>query len=385
MRVPDLGDNIDKGNVVGVLVAVGDTIEQNQGVLELETDKATVEVPAASGGVVKEIFVHEGDKIGAGGLVLVVETTAAVVAPSTPAPVASPEPVEPVVSAAPVEPPPPPKPVAAPASASVNVSAVVASVRQEGLPLRHDRAMIPAAPNVRRIARELGVDITEVEGTGPAGRVSLDDVKRHAYRLLRALRAGLPLGEPAAAPRRSPSARFWSVGAGEPHAHERHSAGHRRQMEVAWSNIPHVTQFDKADITELEQLRQRFAPKWKPPDQTARHRHFAESGGRGAERVSPILRSIDMAKEELIYKNYYHLVRGGGYPARPAGAGDPHVDQKNILELAVELGELAVKARDRKLTPARCRAASFPSPTWAALAAPTSPPLSTRRKWRFWG
>jgi pyruvate dehydrogenase E2 component (dihydrolipoamide acetyltransferase) len=363
LRIPDLGDNIDTGNVVGVLVSVGDTIEIDQGILELETDKATVEVPATVGGVVKEIHVQEGDKIGAGGLVLVVETTTTAAAPSTPAaaPVpAAPAPPDAAAPPAAASSAAPTSPAVTPSSASVNVPAVMASVESDGLPLRTDRIMVAAAPNVRRIARELGVNISEVEGAGPGGRILMDDVKRHAFRMLRALRAGLPLGETTARPAAPPLPDFGKWGQVERQPMSGIRKATARHMEVAWSNIPHVTQFDKADITELEQLRHRFGPKVEAAGAKLTITAILLKVVAGALKEFPqFCASIDMGKEEIVYKKYYHV---GVAVDTPRGLLVPvirEVDQKNILDLAVELGQLAEKARDRKLAPAEMQGGVF--------------------------
>lgn len=352
-RIPELGENIEAGDVVSVLVSAGDSIKEGQGVLELETDKATLEVPLDVSGVVKEVHISEGEKASVGQLILTVETSAA------PKPAAkeaeSPPPAEP-------EPEPEPEAEPAPAPPSQPEPSPVSSVRGEpteklshltyqkiGLPIRHDRTMIPAAPNVRRIARELGVDIAEVGGSGPNGRISMDDVKRHAYRLLRAVRAGLPVGTAAARPSQPlPDFTKWGEVERQPMSNIRKATA--RQMEVAWSNIPHVTQFDRADITELEQLRKRFGQR------------VEEAGARltitaillkvvvsALKEFPQFNASLDLENDEIVYKNYYHV---GVAVDTERGLLVPvirDVDRKNIIELAIELNDVAEKARDRKL------------------------------------
>ncbi len=359
--MPDLGENVAGGNVVSILVAVGETIAAGQGVVELETDKATVEVPSNLDGVVKEIHLKAGDKAKVGQLLLTVETShspAPAVAPATQPepelkPESKPEPVPPVepLRSQPLPEPPLPSELAGLQSLSYKTL---------GLPIRSDRTLIPAAPNVRRIARELGVNITEVTGTGPNGYILMDDVKRHAYRLLRALRAGAALDGGNGRPTPPPLPDFgkWGEIDRQPMSNIRRATA--RQMEVAWSNIPHVTQFDKADITDLEQLRQRFGQKVEAAGAKLTITAILLKVVASALKEFPQFNaSLDMSKEEIIYKKFYHI---GVAVDTERGLLVPvirNVDQKNILELAVELGEIAVKARDRKLKPEDMQGGTF--------------------------
>lgn len=329
-NLPELGENIEAGDVVRVLVAVGDRVEANQPVLELETDKATIEVPVDVAGLVKAIHVSQGDRAAVGQLVLTLETVGAPEAKPAPATAA---------------------PEAAPARKSTPVVAAELPEAEEW-PVSHAiaselapdpaRSRVPAAPNLRRLAREIGVDIAEVAGSGPSGRITMDDVKQEARQRLLAAAPGVA-AEPL------PDFAAWGDIRREPMSNiRRKTAAHLSQ---AWAAIPHVTQFDQADIQELEQLRQRFA-------------HKAEAAG-GKLTVTAILvkvvaaalkafpkfnASIDMANQEIIYKNFYHI---GIAVDTERGLLVPvirDVDRKNILELAVELTELSEKARNRKLS-----------------------------------
>jgi pyruvate dehydrogenase E2 component (dihydrolipoamide acetyltransferase) len=346
-RLPDLGENVRSGNVVSVLVAVGDVISQDQGVLELETDKATVEVPSSVNGTVKEIHVKEGDTVEVDQPVLTVEANIAArdqLAPEE----------RPYLEDTP----------------EVTRRAIKEESRQErpkvetqapprrevpSLMPRDSHAVVAAAPNVRRLAREIGVDITQVRGTGPEGRISIDDVKRYA-------REGV--AQPAAKPAVQASAvtlpDFSKWGQIETEAMSGIRRATAQQMNLAWSSIPHVTQFDKADIGELEQLRQRFAKK------------VEEAGGKltltaillkvvaaGLKQFPKFNASIDLAREEIIYKKYYHI---GVAVDTERGLLVPvirDVDRKNIQELALELGEVAEKARSRKLKPEDMQGGTF--------------------------
>ncbi len=338
-KLPDLGENIESGSVVSVLVAPGDTIAQGDSVLELETDKATLEVPSDVGGTVKEVLVKEGDDASVGQAILTVETTAAESKPP-----AKPKPAE---KEAPAPAPPAAKAEAQPEEPAAATAPVAAS---KAAPQAESR-LVPAPPNTRRMARELGVDVSKVTGTGVEGRITIDDVKRHARELLTEARPSAP---PAAAPatRREvklPDFSLWGEIETVPMKGIRKATAN--QMDLAWSTIPHVTNFDKANISELENLRKRFGPQ-------------VEAAG-GKLTVTAILiklvaaalkkfpqfnASVDLANQKVIYKKYYNV---GVAVDTDRGLLVPvikNVDQKNIQEIAVELGEVSVKARDGKLS-----------------------------------
>ncbi len=366
--LPELGENIESGDVVNILVAVGDTVNVDDPVLEIETDKATIEVPSSVSGVIKAIHIKEGDTIQVGQLILTTEdgvqelpvsepenirlssiteaegqppSEPEVESPSLPEFVST-QPSEYLGEPTPVEPKLPnfgediglgtfqPAPAPAPLE----------------LPLSSERSMVPAAPNTRRLAREIGVDITHVTGTGPGGRVSMNDVKHHA-RVMRARALTTTIAERPAVS--LPNFSKW----GEI---ERQSMSNIRRataehMDRAWSTIPHVTQFGKADVTDLEQLRKRFGKKVEQAGAKLTITAILLKVVAGAlKEFSQFNASINMAQHEIIYKSYYHI---GVAVDTDRGLLVPvirNVDQKNILELAVELGEVAQKARDRKLS-----------------------------------
>jgi pyruvate dehydrogenase E2 component (dihydrolipoamide acetyltransferase) len=352
--LPELGEGMEAGDVVQVLVSVGESITEEQPVLELETDKAVVEVPAPVSGTVKAIHVQAGDKAAVGQLLLTVETpvstAAGAPAPHTPPPAAValpsasengdtrtamdtrvPGEPEPPVPTAPMSPGQARSPMAPP---------------QQPSELR--RPIAPAAPSVRQLAREIGVDINQVQGSGAGGRISLEDVKRHA-RDLHARPASQPFrGALLAAP--LPDFTKWGAVERQSMSNVRRATAER--MTQAWLTIPHVTQFDKADITDLEQLRQHYAA------QRAR-----TTGGKltltaivlkvvaaALKRFPQFNASIDITTAEVIHKTYYHV---GVAVDTDRGLLVPvirNVDQKNILALSAELTQLAERARSHKTT-----------------------------------
>ena len=334
--LPDLGENIESGDVIRILVDVGDRLAEDQTVIELETDKAVIEVPSSVDGTITEILVQQGDTIAVGQPILAVETAAAA------APVAEEAPPAPVPA---VEPAPTPMPQA--------VAPVVAEIPSEPTPtLTSTDDPVPAAPSTRRLAREIGVDIAQIQGTGPGGRISIDDVKAHSKKL-HAARARAP-----SAATSLPDFSQWGAVERQPMTKVREITADR--LSQAWATIPQVTQFDKADLTSLE--------KWR-----AEYRKKAEAAGGKLTPTAILIKvlgialkvfpqfnaSIDMAHREVVYKRYFHI---GIAVDTPHGLLVPvvrDVDQKNIIELAVELSELAQKTRERKIGPADMQGGSM--------------------------
>ena len=239
-KLPNLGEGMESGTVVGVLVKPGDVLEADQAVLEIEADKATVELPCPHAGAVTAIHVKEGDQVSTGDPVLTLDADAAAAAaepkseakPSAePQPSAEPEPADSPVATQPA-PRPEPKPTAV-------------------LPRPAVRGHTPAGPAVRRLARLLGVDLSQVNGSGERGRITPDDV--HAY--LRALGASAAAG--GAAPQPLPDFTRWGTIEEKPISGIRRSTA--QAMARAWATIPHVTHFDLADVTELEASRKAFS------------------------------------------------------------------------------------------------------------------------------
>ena len=344
-RLPELGENIAAGDVLKVLVAVGDVIKPDQPVLELETDKATIEVPSPVGGTVKAVHVKAGEKLQVGGLILTI-TSGAEAAPAKPAP-------RPAATTAPA-PPAAAKSVPAPASASIAPAAKPGpkATPVPAAPPAPDlhRPTAPASPSVRRLARELGVDIYEVSGTGHDGRITDEDLRAFVReRLRRPTPEAGPVGgiSPAAVP--LPDFSKWGEIDRQPMKSVRRKTA--QHLAQAWNAIPHVTQYDKADITELEQLRKKLEPKVVAMGAKLSMTAIAVRVIASALNVFPqFAASVDMAREEIVYKKYTHI---GVAVDTERGLIVPVVrdaDRKNILQLAVELAQLAERTRNRKVT-----------------------------------
>ena len=330
--LPELGESIESGDVVQVLVTVGDQVAAEQSVLELETDKAVVEVPSPVSGSVTAIHVAPGDKAAVGQLIVTLETDGGGATATNNAPSASESPTE-----AEPELPAPAAPVEVPVAKAVNPPATPAQTARSGA---------PAAPSVRRLAREIGVDIHEVPGSGPGGRVSADDVKRYARK--RQSQETVTIAA-AAAPMALPLPDFgrWGDVERRPMSNVRRLTAD--QMSRTWATVPQVTQYDQADITGLEQLRQKFAAKAVAAGGKLTITAIALKVVAAALKTFPQFNaSVDMATHEIIYKQYYHV---GVAVDTDRGLLVPvirDVDRKNIIALAVELTELAERARNRK-------------------------------------
>jgi pyruvate dehydrogenase E2 component (dihydrolipoamide acetyltransferase) len=361
-KLPELGENIDSGDLVRLMVAPGASVSEGQPVMELETDKAVIEVPSTVSGVVREVKVKEGEKVKVGQLIFTLE--GGLVAATEPA--RRHEPVEHMsgqqgarlafqlamraegkTEEQALPPDQPPAPTAA-FSMPVQLGKVAGT----------DHDPIAAAPHVRRLAREIGVNIRSVAGSGPGGRISEDDVKLCAKNALLASAAAAqtPRGS-FVEPELPDFAKWGKTERVSMRGVRRKTAEHLRQ---AWNTIPHVTQQDRADITELEQLRAKFAPRAEEAGGKMTVTAIALKVCASALKVFPQFNaSIDMGKEEIIYKQYISI---GVAVDTDRGLLVPvirDVDKKNIVELAAEMTQLSKKARERKLTPEEMEGGTF--------------------------
>jgi pyruvate dehydrogenase E2 component (dihydrolipoamide acetyltransferase) len=375
-KVPELGENVASGDVARVLVNVGDVIAKEQPVVELETDKATIEVPSSVAGKVTEIKVKQGDKIKVGAVVLVVDDAGAgngaggakqadaprgesqqQEAPPVTAPEAAkaPEKPEKVVSMpSRAEAPKAVEPAKAAAPQPKATAPSAAAVRTERGPAA------PAAPSVRRLAREIGIDIDQVQGSGPGGRIAEGDVKEHARRILSSVPSASPGAGGGALPGAGgagtslpaiPLPDFEKWGEVERQAMSNIRRTTSERLSHAWITIPHVTQFDKADITAMEELRRKYREQ------------IAKAGGNltvtamlvkvlatAVQKFPQFNASLDPERQQIVYKKSVHI---GVAVDTDRGLLVPVVrdaDRKNIQEIAIEVHQLAEKARGRKLT-----------------------------------
>jgi pyruvate dehydrogenase E2 component (dihydrolipoamide acetyltransferase) len=362
-KLPELGENIDSGDLVRLLISPGSTVSEGQPVMELETDKAVIEVPSTVSGVVREIKVKEGQKVKVGDVIFTLE--GGVAAPV--APTRKHEPVEHISgqqaarlafqlalrsegkteeqALPPDQPPVPTQEFSMP----VQLGKVAGT---------EHRDPAPAAPHVRRLAREIGVDIHSVQGSGPGGRISEEDVKLCAKNALAAAVASAQMpGGGFIEPELPDFSKWGKTERVSMRGVRRKTAEHLRQ---AWNTIPHVTQQDRADITELEQLRAKFAPRAEEAGGKMTVTAIALKVCASALKVFPQFNaSIDMGKEEIIYKQYINI---GVAVDTDRGLLVPvirDVDKKNIVELAAEMTQLSKKARDKKLTPEEMQGGTF--------------------------
>jgi pyruvate dehydrogenase E2 component (dihydrolipoamide acetyltransferase) len=388
IKLPILGENVDSGVVVNVLVSEGDEVNEGQPLLELETEKATVEVPASASGRVKEVRVKEGDTINVGQVIFTLEegAGAAKAEEKKPKPSAQPEKELRETAERQEE---EVKAVAAPSRAPRAETRArpraeetkkepprgeEKAVKEEPprgeaggprpevrpkpkeAPAPEARELIAASPSVRRLARELGIDINEVAGSEPGGRVSEEDVRNYARSIILNVTRLRPAPQTIAST--LPDFSQWGEIERKP------MSGIRRKtsaaMSEAWQTIPHVTNFDQADVTELEELRGRFGKKAEGAGGKLTITAIAIKVVASALKVFPQFNaSVDAQAEEIIYKKYCNI---GVAVDTDRGLLVPVIrdaDKKNILELAVELTELSDKARNKKIAIEEMQGSSF--------------------------
>jgi len=362
LTLPELGENITAGDVLNVLVKVGDALAKDQPVLELETDKATIEVPSSIAGTVTAVKVKAGDKVKVGQAILSVDDngarTSAAASKAAPAPPPALPPAQTAPAAAPD-----PAVVARPFPASPRADGERAprtppqTQADKVVDFRGARpspgpvsVAAPAAPSVRRMARELGVNIDEVAGSGDDGRISIEDVKAHAKRLITAGEVAATGAAPAPPRAESlPDFSRWGAIERQPmRGIRRKTAEH---LGASWAAIPLVTQYDLADVTGFEDIRKRHArlagPSAAPLTVTA----LAIKIVAAALRTFPQFNvSLDMTAGEIIVKKYVHV---GVAVDTDRGLLVPVVrdaDTKSLPQISDEVAALAEKARNRKLT-----------------------------------
>ncbi len=360
-RLPDLGENVTEGEVVRVLVKEGDAIRANQTIMELETEKALLEVPSPASGRVRKIHVAPGKKLKVNEMIVTIEPDAA--SSSASVPPASTPPV-PEKTAAP--PPAPTKPVEAQPVVDGSEPSARSEPRPTPPPVTPPANVVelpsanpaPAAPSTRRLARELGVDLSQVKGSGPAGRISQEDVKAFVK------------GRTSAPPTKSarlvttgaipalPDFSRWGEVERQPLSNIRKITMER--LTIAWSLIPHVTQVDEVDVTDLEALRERHAERAAAKGGKLTATVFVMKAVVSALKAFPQFNaSLDAETEELILKRYYHV---GIAVDTDHGLLVPvirDVDKKHLLDLSAELSMISERARQRKVSLEELHGATF--------------------------
>ncbi|MFZ1318097.1 MAG: dihydrolipoyllysine-residue acetyltransferase [Candidatus Nitrotoga sp.] len=328
--MPDIGDSKDVP-VIEVMVKAGDTVKTEQPLLTLETDKATMDVPAPFDGVVKNVSVKVGDKISEGTLILSMETSATetsadVSPPTTPAPV---------------------KEAANPAAATpVTAPAATPSVAPTGFQ-SSPTGKAHASPSIRHFARELGVDLTRVRGSGEKGRITKNDVQSFVKATLAQPQGGSGGGLQVSA---MPVVDFSRYGVIETKPLSRIKKLSGANLHRNWVSIPHITQHDEADITEMEVFRKELGEEYSKQGIKITPLAFLLKAVVTAMQQHPDFNSsLDASGENLVLKKYFHI---GVAVDTPDGLMVPvlrDVDQKGIVQLAKELGEISAKAREKKL------------------------------------
>lgn len=358
-KLPDLGENIESGDIVSILVQPGDVVAANQPVVEVETGKATVELPCPVAGKVLTVHVQKGQSVPVGGVILTLDAVA--VAPSKPAPkapsVPAPAPPVPAASAPPPASPPAPRPLApTPAPEPVSVAG----------PAKSGSAAIAAGPAMRRFARELGVDLAQIKGTAPGGRITREDI-------IAAVRQSASAPKPAV---RKPMGE--GVDDRDAYGPVRRQALSRIRKTIAANmahssaTIPHVTNFDDADITEIERIRKDGLVKGAKLTMLA----FVLKAVAQALQLHPTLNaSIDLEGGEVVYKNYINLgiavdtERGLVVPVLRG------VDQLSIPAIAQAVADIAERARLNQFGLEDLRGGTFTISNLGAIGGVYSTPI----------
>jgi pyruvate dehydrogenase E2 component (dihydrolipoamide acetyltransferase) len=341
LKLPHLGEGADSGTVVNVFVKEGDHIAKDQAVIELENEKAVATIPSTLEGVVSNVFVKSGDKINVGQRILSLNEAAKAPAAQD----AKDQPSEP-----------PPSPARADEEAPAG-----SDQKEPPAPPQPKPGLAPAAaPSIRKLAGELGIDLSRIRGSERSGRIVLDDVRAYIQRLQRldqSSKASAP------APASKPALEQidfskWGPVSKKPLSPLRQVIA--RRMTETWNAVPRVTQFDEADVTALMALRKKYAPMYEQKGARLTLTSFALKAAADTLKKHPMLNSsLDEAAQEIVLKEYCHI---GVAVDTEAGLIVPvirDVDKKDLLELSKEIEEIAKKARDRKISAEELKGGSF--------------------------
>ncbi len=358
ITIPDIGETVETGVVAGILVSVGDTVAADQAIIEVETDKAVVEIPTSYSGKITEITVKADDEVKIGDVIARIDTKDTGEKKPPPESVEDgQEPEKKVPAEKPAEPvaeKPEPKEEPQPVETEPEETAPPAQEEKVERPSpapaeskKADEHHAPAAPSIRRLARELGADINHISGSGPGGRITRDDVKAYVKKLMTGAEAGVVIG---GAQPPLPDFSKWGEISRNPMTKVRELTA--ASMAQSWAHIPLVTQFDEADITEAEKFREKY------------HDEAEKAGAKltitailmkivaaALQRFPRFNASIDVANKEIIYKKYYHIAMAVDTERGLVVPVIRDVNKKSIVELAVALTDLGERTRNKKVKP----------------------------------
>ncbi|MFM9059567.1 MAG: 2-oxo acid dehydrogenase subunit E2 [Planctomycetaceae bacterium] len=368
-KLPDLGENIASGDVVSVHVKEGDVLKPGQAILEVETDKAVIEVPCPPGGQVAKVLVKKGDTVKVGQALVILEAAGAAPAKATAAP-AKPAAPAPAAAARPAPAPSAPAAAPAPAPSPSPAPAVRQSAPVEEAPVVAATATVePAGPAVRRLARELGVDLARVRGSGPGGRIVRDDVIA-AVRQAAGAATGIGARPSSSATERDD----WGPIRREQLSRMRKTIAANMVRSV--STIPHLTNFDDADVTELEHLRKASAAEYAKANLKLTALAFVVKAVSLSLRQHPSVNaSIDLDKGEAVYKDYVNV---GLAVDTPRGLVVPvlrNCDQLSIPQIAQAISDTAEKAKNAQYGIEDLRGGTFTISNLGAVGGQYSTPI----------
>ncbi len=347
IKLPRLGEGAESGTVVSIFVKPGDQVKEGQTILELENEKAVAPIPASASGRVAKLYVKEGDKISAGQSILALTDDGA----ATPAAA----------------------PVSAPVAAKFGTPSAPAVVSQPQHPATETSSVavlgepvasgaVAASPTIRKLAQDLGIDLTRVRGSERGGRIVLEDLRNYIQQLQQFALQPKTASAPAAAAAKPAAEKIdfakWGPVSRQPMTSLRKIIAQR--MHESWVNVVRVTQFDEADITNLVALRKRYVAKYEKKGASLTLTPFLMKAVVEVLKKYPVFNSsLDEASEEIVFKKYYHI---GIAVDTEQGLLVPvirDVDKKSLLQLSKELAEVAEKARKRKVAPDDLKGGTF--------------------------
>jgi 2-oxoglutarate dehydrogenase complex dihydrolipoamide succinyltransferase (E2) component len=359
-RLPDIGEGIHEGEIVKWLVKEGDIVREDQPMVEVMTDKATVEIPAPRAGKILKLNAKEGETVKVGSVLVIIEELGE----------AKPEPKREVVEA-------PPQREPEPVAAAVSTTATAVAAPPPPSPTAAPAQRVLATPATRKLARELGVDISQIQGTGPGGRVTDEDVRRFA-----AARTAPQPPPPSPAPTPSPAAPAFAPSAVVTDRREERIPlrGIRKRiaehMHQSKTTAAHFTYVDEVDMTDLIQLREQMKPLAEQKGVKLTYLPFIVKASVAALKEMPILNaSIDEAKGEIVIKKYYNI---GIATATDEGLIVPVIkdaDRKSLLEIAMEIERLAKAAREGKIALSDLQGGTFTITSLGALGGLFATPI----------